>query len=68
VSDDDRASMSYICPGCRVQDATELGFAVELSGRNIRNALRAVRITCRRCGMQVFWNSELKDPRWVQVA
>jgi hypothetical protein len=42
-------------------------FSVELAGRNIREALRVVRITCRRCAMQVFWNSELREPKWVQV-
>jgi len=68
VSTSDRAEMSYICPGCKVTGEEKQGFAVELSGANIRKSLRVVRITCRRCGMQVFWNSELKDPRWVQVA
>ncbi len=63
----DRAELSYICPACRAKGDEQQAFALELAGLNIRNTLRVVRITCRRCGTQVFWNSELREPKWVQV-
>ena len=63
----DRASMSYICPGCKANGIEDTGFAIKLAGLGIRDVLRVVQITCRKCGMSVFWNSELKQPNWVQV-
>lgn len=63
----DRAELSYICPACRAQGDELQAFKLELAGTQIRESLRVVRITCRRCQTQVFWNSELRDPKWVQV-
>jgi len=63
----DRAMMSYICPSCMAGGDELQAFSLELAGRNIRDALAVVRITCRRCSTQVFWNRDLREPKWVIV-
>jgi len=63
----DRAQLSYVCPGCKAAGDELQAFSLELAGKQIRDSLAVVRITCRRCSMQVFWNKELREPKWVQV-